>query len=265
MQERLSRANKIAWETKAYQAWTQHLGEPSEHAHQLKTDPRYPLRHWLKYIGDPTGKRVLNLLGSHGKKAICLALLGADVTVVDISEENQLYATQVAASAEVVLHYICSDVLNIPNEDELGEFDIVLMEFGILHYFSDLNPLFSLVRRRLSSGGRLILTDFHPFSRKVLNNIDGNWQLKPDGNYFDNAIHEGGLAYVSLLPEKDRADLPNCLLRHWTAGEVITSVAAQGLFIRTFEEIASSTKTIPEFYTIVADKESAHLSPLYSR
>jgi len=263
MQEQLSRANKVAWETKAYQAWTRHLGEPSEYAHKLRTDPKYPLRHWLKYIGEPSGKRVINLLGSHGKKAICLAMLGADVTVVDISEENRLYAMQVATSADVPLHYICSDVLNIPNEDELGEFDIVLMEFGILHYFSDLNPLFSLVSRRLSSGGRLVLTDFHPFSRKMLNNRNGVWELKPDANYFDDAIKEGGLAYVNLLPEEDRSDLPKCLLRHWTASEVITAVASQGLFIRTFEEIASSDKTVPEFYTIVADKESVHLSPLY--
>lgn len=264
MQEQLSRANKVAWETKAYQAWTRHLGTPGEHAQSLKTDFRHPLRHWLKYIGDPSGKRVINLLGSHGTKAICLALLGADVTVVDISEENRLYAMQAATEAGVALNYICSDVLSIPNESELGEFDIVLMEFGILHYFSDLVPLFSLVSRRLLSGGRLILTDFHPFSRKMLEIRDGVLEIKPDANYFDDAIKEGGLAYVNLLPEEDRDDLPKCLLRHWTAGEIITTVASQGLFIRIFEEIPSSSPTFPEFYTIVADKEDVRLSPLYA-
>src|SRR5690606_23410 len=86
------------------------------------------------------------------------------VNVVDISEENRLYAMQVAAATGVNIDYICSDVLNIPNEETLGEFDIVLMEFGVLHYFTDLNSIFTVVRRRLGENGRFILTDFHPFA-----------------------------------------------------------------------------------------------------
>jgi ubiquinone/menaquinone biosynthesis C-methylase UbiE len=57
---------------------------------------------------------------------------------------------------------------NIPNENELRNFDIVLMEFGILHYFSDLNSIFSVVFRMLKQNGRFILTDFHPFAHKLL-------------------------------------------------------------------------------------------------
>lgn len=66
---------------------------------QLQQDPAHTLRYWLKYTGDPSGLKVLNLLGSHGRKAICFSLLGADVTVVDISEENRLYACEVAEAA----------------------------------------------------------------------------------------------------------------------------------------------------------------------
>ncbi|WP_141502913.1 hypothetical protein [Paenibacillus luteus] len=98
MQEELANANKVAWETKAYQAWVQTYGTPDELASELKLKHKHHLRYWLKYIGNPTGKRVINLLGSHGRKAISLALLGADVTVVDISEENRLYAIQTAAA-----------------------------------------------------------------------------------------------------------------------------------------------------------------------
>jgi 2-polyprenyl-3-methyl-5-hydroxy-6-metoxy-1,4-benzoquinol methylase len=150
VQEELTIANKIAWETKAYQAWVQNYGTPEELAVKLKLEYKHHLRYWLKYIGDPSGKRIINLLGSHGRKAISLALLGGDVTVVDISEENRLYAMQVAAATGVNIGYICSDVLNIPNEETLGEFDIVLMEFGVLHYFTDLNSIFTVVRRRLA-------------------------------------------------------------------------------------------------------------------
>jgi 2-polyprenyl-3-methyl-5-hydroxy-6-metoxy-1,4-benzoquinol methylase len=261
MQEQLARVNKVAWETKAYQAWVRHHGTPNELSQKLKMDPRNPLRYWLKYIGDPSGKRVINLLGSHGMKAICLALLGADVTVVDISEENRLYATEVATATGVNLNYICSDVLNIPNEEVLGEFDVVLMEFGILHYFTDLSSIFSLVSRRLGANGRFMLTDFHPFARTWMSTSN---LPHPSGTYFDDAIKEGEVAFAKLLPEEERSGLGKVLTRSWTVGEIVTSVASQGLYIRTFEEIRSAQDpNFPEFYTLIADKIDVQLSPLH--
>ena len=260
MQEQLSRVNKTAWETKAYQAWVHEFGTPNQNAEELKQNHTHHLRYWLKYIGDPAGKRVLNLLGSHGRKAISLALMGADVTVVDISEENRAYATQVAEAAGVQLNYICSDALDIPDEDTLGHFDIVLMEFGILHYFTDLNAVFSVVNRRLDTNGRYLLTDFHPFAKA--------WKVTgllkhPTGNYFDDGIHEGPVAFAHLLPEKERPGLHPTATRNWTIGDIIASVASQGLVIRTFEEIRNADDpTFPEFYTLVADKIDEQLTPL---
>ena len=262
MQEKFALTNKAAWETKAYQAWVQFHGSPNEFAQTLKTDPRHPLRYWLKYIGNPSGKKVLNLLGSHGKKAICLALLGADVTVVDISEENRLYAKETAAAAGVELNYICSDVLNIPDEETLGTFDFVLMEFGVLHYFTDLHPLFSLVSRRLAPNGRLMLTDFHPFARTWMKTRNLQY---PSGIYFDDTIKEGEVAFAKLLPEEERYGLGKVLTRSWTVGDVITSVASEALFIRTFEEIRNNEGSgCPEFYTLIADKCNVPLAPLYA-
>ncbi|WP_053373182.1 class I SAM-dependent methyltransferase [Paenibacillus sp. FJAT-27812] len=261
MQEELAKANKAAWETKAYQAWTQYFGAPEELAAELKREHKHHLRYWLKYIGDPASKRMVNLLGSHGRKAISLALLGADVTVVDISEENRLYAMQTAAAAGVKLDYICSDVLNIPDEESLGEFDIVLMEFGILHYFTDLNSIFSVVRRRLGRNGRFILTDFHPFARAWMNT---NNLKHPTGHYFDDRIKEGEVAFAKLLPEEDRSELGKVLVRGWTVGEIITAIGAAGLFIRAFEEIPSPTDArFPEFYTLIADRMDIALPPLH--
>lgn len=260
MQEQLARANKAAWETKAYQAWVRHHGTPDELAQKLKMDPRHPLRYWLKYLGDPSGKKVIHLLGSHGRKAICLALLGAEVTVVDISEENRLYANEVAAATGVKLNYICSDVLNIPNEEALGKFDAVLMEFGILHYFTDLSSIFSLVSRRLEANGRLMLTDFHPFARTWMKTT--NLQ-HPSGIYFDDSIKEGDVAFAKLLPEEERSGLNKVLTKSWTLGEIISSVASEGLIIRTFEEIKNAQDPrFPEFYTLIADKTDVQFPPL---
>ncbi|WP_157685621.1 class I SAM-dependent methyltransferase [Paenibacillus donghaensis] len=261
MQQELAIANKVAWETKAYQAWVQRYGTPDELAVELQREHKHHLRYWLKYIGDLSGKRIINLLGSHGRKAISLALLGADVTVVDISEENRLYAMQTASAAGVKLNYICSDVLNIPNEEILGEFDIVLMEFGVMHYFTDLSSIFSVVHRRLGKNGRFILTDFHPFARAWMN----TYNLKqPTGNYFDDSIKEEEVAFAKLLPEEERSGLGKTLVRSWTIGEILTAIGTMGLYIRTFEEIPSQTDPrFPEFYTLIADKIDTELTSLH--
>ena len=260
MQKKLSAANKTAWETKAYQAWERTYGTPEALAKELKRTHKHLLRYWLKYIGDPAGKRALNLLGSTGRKAVSLALMGADVTVVDISEENRLYGMRTAEAAGVRIDYICADATNIPEEEQLGQYDIVLMEFGILHYFAELGPIFSTVSERLKPGGRLLLTDFHPFGRIWKSFRD---RQSPD-DYFDKEFREGDVAFSQLLKEEERVGLSKVLIRSWTAGDVLGAVGAAGLFVRAFEELpASSAPGLPEFYTLVADKIEAKLPPLH--
>ena len=261
MQEEMSRANKRAWETKAYEAWFRKNGSLEDEARRLSRDPRHALRQWLKYLGDPRGKRVLNLLGSRGAKAIPLAILGGDVTVVDISEDNRRYATEVAAAVGVPLKYICADAVNIPDEESLGTFDIVLMETGILHYFGDLGALFAVVHRRLAAGGRFVLNDFHPL-RRVLTNLDN--PTNPWGHYFNDTVLEGEVAFAHLVPEEDRPGLPHVLIRSWTVGDIVTAVASTGLSVRAFEEWPNTeSPPTPEFFTLVADKVESALPPLY--
>ncbi|MFB9276439.1 class I SAM-dependent methyltransferase [Cohnella cellulosilytica] len=260
MQKKLSAANKTAWETKAYQAWERTYGTPEALAKELKRTHKHLLRYWLKYIGDPAGRRVLNLLGSNGRKAVSLALMGAAVTVVDISEENHLYAMRTAEAAGVRIDYLCADATDIPDEEKLGQFDIVLMEFGILHYFAELDPIFSTVCERLKPGGRLLLTDFHPFAR-IWKSFE---ERRTPGDYFDRTFREGDVAFAQLLPEEDRGGLNKVMTRGWTVGDIIAAISKTGLLVRAFEEFpASSAPGLPEFYTLVADKIEAKLPPLH--
>ncbi len=263
MQDRQTAANRLAWNTKAYEAWNAHFGAPSEEAARITHDPRHPLRRWLKYTGDPNGQRVINLLGSTGRKAIALAVLGAEVTIVDISAENRRYALEVAEAAGVSIEYINADVLNIPHEEQLRDFDILLMEFGILHYFSDLEQLFALVARLLKPGGRYILTDFHPVATKLLTETSTGMALQPEADYFRSELLEGNLSYTGFLPEEDRDRLPKVLLRKWRVGEILTALANQGFCLRAFEEEPNmNDKRFPAFFTLVADKIAAQLPPL---
>jgi ubiquinone/menaquinone biosynthesis C-methylase UbiE len=263
MQGKQTEANRLAWNTKAYDAWMIHLGTPTKQADKLQKDPRHPLRRWLKFIGEPKGLRIVNLLGSTGGKAIPLAMLGAEVSIVDISEENMRYALEVAKAAGVKVQYINADVLSIPHEEDLRNFDIVLMEFGILHYFSDLNVIFSVVTRMIKPNGRLILTDFHPFASKLLTDNGDCITLKEDGNYFDVELREDHIAYTSFIPEHERSSLHKVLLRKWTFGEILSALASQGMYLRILEEEPNHQhNNFPAFYTVVADKIKAD-SPLF--
>lgn len=83
-----SKVNEKAWSHKAYDYWIKDLGSPKDIAHDILNDPKKYLRRHLEFFGDIANKKILNPLGSCGKKAIALAILGADVTVIDISLEN---------------------------------------------------------------------------------------------------------------------------------------------------------------------------------
>ncbi len=254
--------NLKAWNTGAYQAWYNRFGTPEELAKKIVEHPEKRVGSALGFMGDPiVGKKVINLLGSNGNKAVALSLLGAKVTVVDFSLENEQYANQLAAHAGVSLRYIVSDVLALPEEELTGDYDIVFMEFGILHYFKDLHPLFQLVEKLLGKNGRLILQDFHPVSTKLISSRGSTAKIrkhKVTGDYFDTSLEEKEVSHSKYLDEKDPS-IHKVYLRNWTLGEIVTAIAAENLFIKVLEELPNQSsdvfdKGIPKTFTIVAEK-----------
>lgn len=199
------------------------------------------------------GKRIINLLGSSGRKAIPLAILGAEVTVVDISPENQKYAIEVAKEAGVNLTYIVSDLMELDLDSMKKSFDVVYMEGGILHYFSDLNRLAEIIFELLDDSGRLILNDFHPI-RKVLKPHNDSFLL--EGDYFNDELFYGDVAYKGMFPEEEQDEFPDCLLRFWNLGEIVTSIASKGLVIKKLveEPRSDSNRFLPGSFTLIAYK-----------
>jgi len=263
-QKKISKINKDGWDQSVYQAWMNRHGSPDEYAQKLKSNPTEAVSYYLKYMGDVREKKIANLLGSKGNKAVSFALLGADVTVVDISKENKRYAMELAKEAEVNIQYIVSDLLAIPEEDKLADFDFVILELGVLHYFVDLIPLFKLVHQSLKSGGKFILRDYHPIASKLIN-VEEN-KMIANGNYFDTELVDVDVAYSVLLTEKERANLTKNKIRRWTLGEIVTSIVKADLTIEILEEESGirwafpydSPKgiemKIPGLFTIIANK-----------
>nr|WP_236838665.1 class I SAM-dependent methyltransferase [Caldalkalibacillus salinus] len=214
-------------------------------------------------MGDVRGLKIGNLLGSNGTKAVALALLGADVTVVDIAPENARYAHALADHAGVSIRYIVSDVLALPQQELTGDYDVIMMEFGILHYFIDLSPLMENVYHLLKPGGRLVLQDFHPISTKLISSRGRTAKIrkhKVDGDYFDSSIKETEVAYAKFLPEEEKQDMQKVQIRQWTLGEIVTAIAQSHLMVKELVEAPNRSsevfdKGIPKSFTIVAEKQ----------
>lgn len=254
-QRELSEYNGNAWSQNPYDAWVERYGSPSEAVQRIIKNPAGRLKNLAPYLGDVQGKKIVNLLGSHGSKAIALALRGANVTVVDISPENARYARELAEAAAVPLRYVVSDVLELGEEELTGDYDFVLMELGILHYFIDLLPLTSIVASLLCPGGKLILQDFHPVSTKLI--TSKGKKHKVTGDYFDSSLERSEVAYSKLLSLDEPKEKLHVLLQKWTMGEIITSVAHSGLFIEQLVEEPNpklADKGIPKTFTLIARK-----------
>ena len=227
-----SRQNKTAWEYDAYAFWVRHEGAPAEQAKKLTADPRKMLRRYLAYFDRIEGVRVANICGSCGKKAIPLALLGAEVTVFDISEANRRYAMEVAAEAGVHIAYEVGDVLAADLTRYGGQFDVVFMEGGVLHYFHDIDEFMGILHGLLAPGGRLICSDFHPFT-KVEDTLGTGTRT---GSYFSTEVFEGEMAHARFYPEEQRRLMPLCSYRKYTISEIINGILAAGFTLSRFDE-----------------------------
>lgn len=217
--------NRAAWNLARHETWVQSYGPAEVAARAIVADPRQPLRRLLPHLGDPTGTAVCNLQGSHGRVAVALALLGAQVTVIDFAEENRRYALALAAAAGVEIDYVLGDVMEV-GQAFPGRFDIVVMELGILHYHQDLKAFFGLCTHIARPGGRLVLNEFHPVQRKLFSPLGTS-------DYFDDRLTAGAAPFPPGVEAPAEAQ---CAYRFWTLGEILSAVLSTGWKIVRFEE-----------------------------
>ena len=252
-------ANKNAWEYRAYEYWHRQ-GTPKEKAAELKKAPlsRFYLHRSYFDNEQVSGKKIANPCGSNGKMAVALALLGADVTVFDISTENEKYALALAKEADVALQYVVGDFCEIDLGEHGNTFDIAYAEGGIIHYFPDIAAFMQMLFSIIKPGGQLVLSDFHPF-RKI--NPAGSAMMsvkQTDGNYFDTRTHPVDIAYRPFFPQEEQAAFPKCRCRFYTISEIINGVIGAGFTLLEFLEHPNyENSKLPGLFTIVARKGTA--------
>ena len=249
--EKYSLQHKKAWEFDTYDFWVRTAGTPKERAKKDKENPLKMLKQYANYFEKFEGIEIANICGSCGKKAIPLALLGANVTVFDISEANKKYAIETADAAGVKIEYEVCDIMEIDMDKYAESFDVVFMEGGILHYFHDINAFMKIMNNLLKPEGKMICSDFHPFSK--ISDILGLQQ--PTMNYFSTEIIEGEMAHARFYNEEIRKQIPKCQYRKYTISEIINSIIENGFSLERFDEHPSwENEKLPGEFTAIAKK-----------
>ena len=243
--------NKKAWEYSAYDFWVKEAGQPEDRSKKILENPEGQLRRYAGCFDTYKNIRVANICGSCGKKAVPLAVLGAEVTVFDISVDNQRYALELAKAAGATIDYQVCDVLEIDMKKYGGCFNVVFMEGGVLHYFHDIDQFMGIMHQLLKPGGKMICSDFHPFT-KVMDALD---LQQPTMSYFSTKVFEGEMAHARFYDGETRRQFPKCSYRKYTISEIINAVICAGFDLQKFDEHPSwANPSIPGEFTIIAKR-----------
>ena len=72
----------------------------------------------------------------------------------------------------------------------------------------------------LKNGGKMICSDFHPFS-KIADILQFG---QPSVSYFSTDVSEGEIAHARFFSGAVRNQMPKCLYRKYTLSEIINAV-----------------------------------------
>ena len=117
-------------------------------------------------LGDVESLRVLHLMCHIGVDTLSLARLGAQVTGVDFSPRAITHARRLAEQAGLEAEFHCANVYDVPGLD-IGRFDLVFMNMGVLCWLPDVPGLMRIVDECLAPGGHYYLLDGHPVAETL--------------------------------------------------------------------------------------------------
>jgi len=198
-------------------------------------------------LGDINGKTLLHLQCNSGGDSLSLALLGAAVTGVDISDEAISSAGTLSSETGIPADFVRADVYDWLEEAtrEGRRFDIVFSSYGVVCWLPDLEAWAGGIAAVLETDGRFVLVDFHP----VAEMFDEHWNhayAYPSGgarllleegvgDYVAGA--KGGLTPAGFVEGAGDFENPHrSHLFRWGLGEVVTALAAAGLRIAALQE-----------------------------
>ncbi len=201
----------------------------------------------LALLGDIRGKRLAHLQCNCGGDSLSLALLGATVTGVDISDEAISSARELSSKTGIPAEFVRADVYDwlAATARDGRRFDAVFSSYGVVCWLPDLSSWAGGIAAALRPGGRFVLVDFHPVAQM----FDERWNLSgsyPSGGE-PRLLEEGVGDYVGesgggLTPAgfvkgvRDFENPHHCHLFRWGLGEVVTALTGAGLRVIALKE-----------------------------
>ena len=201
----------------------------------------------LELLGDLEGKALAHLQCNSGGDSLSLAVRGATVTGVDISDAAISSARRLSKQTGIPAGFERADVYDWLEETARAgrRFDAVFSSYGVVCWLPDLDTWTRGITAVLTGGGRFVLVDFHP----ITDMFDENWKhtraypsggerlLLEEGVGDYVAESQGGLTPAGFAEgARDFENPHHGYLFRWGLGEVVTALAAAGLRIVTLKE-----------------------------
>ena len=182
----------------------------------------------LDEVGDVNGKSLIHLLCHIGTDTLSWALLGAQVTGIDISSVSLKYARKLAKLMNIDANFIESDILDVVDKVN-QKFDIAFSSTGVLCWLPDINLYAQTVRHLLKKDGFFYIFDGHPFRNLLINEQGEVSSNRIQGDYFRKRVWR----YDQMGDYTD----PELLLPtpsfewDWTLGDVVSAFCDAGMRI----------------------------------
>ena len=183
-----------------------------------------------RLAGEVSGVRLAHLQCHFGLDSMGWARRGASVVGLDFSQPAVDAANGLAAELGLDARFVCADVYDAVEALGGEQFDLVYTGLGALNWLPDLERWGDVVEALVRPGGRLLLSEFHPFSH-VFADEDRSVQY----DYFSDepfVWHDSG-SYAAGEAETSN----NRTIEHQHGvGKILTVLLGRGLRLTAFEE-----------------------------
>lgn len=170
----------------------------------------------VRLLGDPRGKRILEVGSGANQCSRWLRAQGAEAVGLDLSHRQLQHSRRIDEETGIVVPAVLGTATALPFAD--GCFDVVFSSFGALQFVSEIDVAVAEAARVLRPGGRFAFSITHP-TRWMFPDDPTEAGLVASQDYWDRT------PYVEIDDETDRVSYVE---HHRTIGDWVRLLADHG-------------------------------------